>query len=99
MIYDPSKKTGPQIRRHFQDCGLDVMAPLSQSKPNHWWFQLQGGPWDLEHNLPLIKKAAEKLEQEATIERGVEPPIIVKKVDVTRDLHGAFYAGPNWKPK
>ena len=70
---------------------------------------LGSGPFDLEHNQPKLRKVTEEFHQmmptakdskesEVKEERGEQKPVL-SKIDVTRDLAGAFYAQDNWREK
>ena len=55
--------TSRQLQVAIKEEGLEVLNPLKQRTPNRFWIQLKSGPFDLVHNLPILKKIADKLRQ------------------------------------
>ena len=49
--------------------------------------------------MPNIKIAADLLEEQRSFGQVGQAPLIVSKVDVTRDLRGSLYAKEEWKEK
>ena len=91
--------TGPQLQRQLKDVGLDVKSPIAKRTPGTFWIQLQNGPYDVAHNQPILQRATDILNPAVPVdEEDGEQPMLTK-IDVTRDLRGAFYAPGDWKAK
>ena len=88
-----------ELERFFLDRGLDVYTPKAQNKPHHWWVQLKSGPYDLEHNIPLLMKIADDLRAQRVQGEQVDGRTVVAKLDSTRDIRGSFFAPMRWKDK
>lgn len=63
---------------------------MVQNKVHHFWLMLASGPYDLEHNLPILRDIAKKLHH------GRDQPVVTK-LDSTRDLRGSLYARDDWR--
>ena len=72
---------------------------MTRGSTGHFWIQLEGGPYDLAHNVPLLRAAVEEIREfrKADPEEDIKPVLI--KLDSTRDLRGTFYAPDDWKQK
>ena len=62
-------------------------------------MQLASGPYDLEHNILILKETCQGLRQQhMDRQSGFDGPTL-HKLDATRDLRGSFYAPKDWKMK
>ena len=86
------------MQRLLKDHGLDVFIPQARPAPGHYWVQLRNGPYSLQHNLPLLKKASLTMHHLQALTEEFEPKRVLVKLDGTRDLKGLFYAQDNWRP-
>ena len=70
---------------------------MARGSTSHFWMQLEGGPYDLAHNVPLLRAVVEELREfmKASVEED-DTPILIK-LDSTRDLKGTLYAPGDWK--
>ena len=57
----PPGFTARQLDRLLKDKGLEVLYPQPQRSPGRFWIRLAGGPYDLAHNIPLLREVAEEL--------------------------------------
>ena len=60
----PPGHNGRQLQRLLKEQGLDVRFPVSQGPSGKYWVQLQSGPFDLLHNIPLLKAAVEAIREQ-----------------------------------
>ena len=70
---------------------------MARGSTSHFWMQLESGPYDLAHNVPLLRAVVEELREfmKASVEED-DTPILIK-LDSTRDLKGTLYAPGDWK--
>ena len=99
LVVVPKGIKTQQVQRIFRDHGLDVMPPRMQKKSGNFWVQLASGPYDLEHNIPILMQIAEEIRELQLVDLGIVYQPVVVKLDSTRDLGGSFYAAGNWKEK
>ena len=55
-------------------------------------MQLASGPYDFAHVSPLLKKAADTIDETRSDGHLEEGAPTVSKIDITRDLGGCFFA-------
>ena len=55
----PGHMNGKNLQRLLADHDLDVLQPIWQASPGRFWLQLASGPFDLTHNMPLLKKVVD----------------------------------------
>ena len=51
------------------------------------------------HNQPILKRATEVLHPAEPIDEATDKLPVLTKLDVTRDLRGAFYVPGDWRAK
>ena len=94
-----------QVQRILKEKGIDALSPQGRAEGRHW-VQLGSGPYDLDHNLPILGTIVEDFRQmmpqivrsESISDDDHQVPVL-SKLDVTRDFAGSFFAPGNWKEK
>ena len=87
------------MQRLLKDYGLDVSYPAAQKTNGHFWLQLASGPFDIPHIMPLLKSAADAIDDLRPQDQNKDDPPVVTKLDVTRDLRRTFFAPGQWQLK
>ena len=83
----------------LRDLGLEVHPPMPQRSHGKFWVQLRGGPFDLAHNLPILKRLSEELKSLMAMGQVGETSPAITKLDSTRDLRGTLYVLGDCKSK
>ena len=61
QMYAGNDQTGRNLQQVLKENGLDVWMPSPRKAPGHFWIKLKGGPYDLNHNRPLLEQACAQL--------------------------------------
>lgn len=95
----PAGLSGRDLKGFLKDHELDVNTPKPMNIPNCFWIQFASSLDGLDHNGPLLEKAAEELSRKRIqgAKGDARPSLFI--IDITRDIDHTFFAPGDWKQK
>ena len=87
------------LQRYLKDFDLHTTLPGRANRDGYRFVQLAEGPYDLRHNLSLLREAAMALRQRLQQRDADVEHVCLQTFDATRDVSSTFFVLDDWRKK